>query len=94
MLTQATVVAGRTVSDIHVRQTMKPRVTKDNNLWKVTFGKYPPGYSAIHFASWERAIEAANRGCGKDPVQAAFDEQFLLSADRALNKMLREREIR
>lgn len=61
----------------HKSQHSKPRVSKDKDLWRVTFGKFPPGYSVIHFASWERAIEAANRGCNKEPTQAVFDETFL-----------------
>ena len=70
---------------------MKPTIKKRGDCWEVTFGTRPLHFASIAFNSWERALEGALRGRGKDPIQAVFDERFLLSADRALQKMIHER---
>jgi hypothetical protein len=70
---------------------MNPKVKKRGDLWEVTFRKDGFGFASIVFASWDRALEAACRGRNKNPLDAVWDERFLLNADRALQKMVNER---
>jgi hypothetical protein len=71
----------------------KPKVNKRGFMWDVTFFG-DKGFSKITFADWPRAIEAAVRGAGKEPLKAVGDEWFLLNAERALNKMIKDRVTR
>lgn len=65
----------------------KPRVRKHKGTWEVMFGEFPNNFAKIGGPSWEWAIEAALRSGHKDPIEAVFGEQFLLNAQKVINRI-------
>lgn len=71
---------------------MKPQVKKRGDSWEVKFfGKTKNSYSSVILPTWEQAVEAAIRSGYKDHFEAAMGEQFLLSANRVLQRLGKER---
>lgn len=64
----------------------KPKVSKRGRFWEVMFGEFPNNFAKIDGPSWNWAIEAALRSGHKDPIEAAFGEQFLLNAQKVMNE--------